>query len=326
GDKKHKKPVLSSYGGLCEVVSPEKSAPYPASCKGYDQVCGSAVTPGNRKSIWPAGDVGKSKKDAMLPRFHVGASACESTAKKGQRPQLKLSTPPKENCKTVAVEVMGKTDCGIAHPEVEVIPEGRSTVGAEKDLPHCSTLSSGGASVKIECDDVKLTKEYDHTGIEIANADNVLNEVVYDRHSGVLLDRTEVWAEVPEGTSICDVVGVINPKVKLDDDDQVSGQLLREDHVAVELRVSDVAMVDNNSTLCDSPPGTALQNTGEMSSDKCGDILDNEEKCNALVNVSVTMSNDKNKGRPDGQGDMVAVNLKKYRKMNNGMTDTEQGI
>lgn len=44
--------------------------------------------------------------------------------------------------KTVAVEVMGKT-------EVEVIPESRSTVGAEKDFPHYSTLSSGEARLNV---------------------------------------------------------------------------------------------------------------------------------------------------------------------------------
>lgn len=63
------------------------------------------------------------------------------------------------------------------------------------------------------------------------------------------MDRTEIWAEVPEGTSTCTVFGAINPKVKLDSKDQVSGQSLEERHVAVELVVSGVAMVDNHSAF-----------------------------------------------------------------------------
>lgn len=144
GDREHKKSVVSSYGCLCEVVSPEKRAQYPASCKGCDQVCGSAVTPGNRKPVWPAGDVGKSKKDAMLPRVHVGALACESTAKKGQRPQLKLSTPVNWN---------GKTVTNVRETGYETIPceVGISPVRkiAFRDL-QVNTLSSNKAQFEAE--------------------------------------------------------------------------------------------------------------------------------------------------------------------------------
>lgn len=74
GCREHKKPMVSCYGYLCEVASPEKTAQYPASCKGYDHVFRSAVTPG-KKNI---------EREKSLPNGHVEALTCESAAEKRQ--------------------------------------------------------------------------------------------------------------------------------------------------------------------------------------------------------------------------------------------------
>lgn len=76
----------------------------------------------------------------------------------------------------------------------------------------------------------------------------------------------------------------------------------------VELVVSEVAMGHNHSALCDSPPDTVLQDTGEISPEICVDISDIEEKCKALVNAGVTLGDNANIGKPEGQVEMVADN------------------
>lgn len=73
----------------------------------------------------------------------------------------------------------------------------------------------------------------------------------------------------------------------------------------VELVASDVAMGDNYSALCNSPPDTALQDTGEISPEICVDISDIEEKCKPLVNADfVILGDNKNIGRVGGQVEM----------------------
>lgn len=91
----------------------------------------------------------------------------------------------------------------------------------------------------------------------------------------------------------------------------------------MELVYSEVAIGDNHSTACDSSPYTALPNT-EISYDKCIDISDMDNKCNALVNFNglVTIGDNENNGRPHGQVNMVAANPEKCNEVGNALTDT----
>ncbi|CAI9580950.1 unnamed protein product [Staurois parvus] len=99
-----------------------------------------------------------------------------------------------------------------------------------------------------------------------------------------VIPNEPVLVEVSDGTN--QVIGISKPNVELCYDGQVSGQLLEEVHVPVELVDSSIAMGDNHSTLCTWSPDTALPNI-EINSDKGVDVSDHEEKCKALVNVDI---------------------------------------